>query len=505
MDVQNNYQNYKETSPDSRGTNLSIESARTSPLAKSDLQSTILTQGKTLKRSFDVAFLMMPDEKLRQKPPDKQLRVSKQLFSNEEWEQQSKRSEIYKNVGFTDESTADAKDENVEKNCYEDRGRVNNNVSPTFSSDINIDVGTDEYPGGKSLYCSDSENSERSRSRPNSNDSASRPPKFLPESPYKNKIFDDPTLISMQSRARYEQLSRYCVDKPPDMSPKSAFTKVANYSLRSPNPSVSPDNLLYQNSISPPLSAASPPTTVFNKSSPFNNLLTPAHVMNSNNFFKNQSLTNSSNYVDAAAIQQIPRTGSGFGKGGSYHDEKSDHKTIHTSPQSKLNFLPFRPEIPAYLQAGASYPFGVQNFQSPNPDFMKFPVPPREPVNPLIANPAAAILSTLLPPTMAAFSLPAQNVCAKCSISFRMTSDLVYHMRTHHKSESAADPNRRKREEKLKCPVCNESFRERHHLTRHMTAHQDKEGDLDDVPQNGQGYKKSKQFYTHNSNTLIHK
>jgi hypothetical protein len=93
-------------------------------------------------------------------------------------------------------------------------------------------------------------------------------------------------------------------------------------------------------------------------------------------------------------------------------------------------------------------------------------------------NPAAAILSTLLPTTITSLSLPAQNVCAKCNISFRMTSDLVYHMRSHHKNEYLQDPNRRKREEKLKCPVCSESFRERHHLTRHMTAHQDKEGDL---------------------------
>ena len=88
---------------------------------------------------------------------------------------------------------------------------------------------------------------------------------------------------------------------------------------------------------------------------------------------------------------------------------------------------------------------------------------------------AAALLSTFLPTTL---SLPAQNVCAKCNISFRMTSDLVYHMRSHHKNDYNHDPNRRKREEKLKCPVCSESFRERHHLTRHMTAHQDKAGDL---------------------------
>lgn len=89
----------------------------------------------------------------------------------------------------------------------------------------------------------------------------------------------------------------------------------------------------------------------------------------------------------------------------------------------------------------------------------------------------AAGVAGLLPSSFAALALPAQNVCAKCNLSFRMTSDLVYHMRSHHKSESAGEAARRRREEKLRCPVCDESFRERHHLTRHMTAHQDKESD----------------------------
>ncbi|XP_049866587.1 uncharacterized protein LOC126367207 [Pectinophora gossypiella] len=486
MDVQNNYQNYKESSPDSKETNINIESARTSQVLKSDMQSTMLNQGKASKRSFDVAFLMMPDEKLRQKQPERQLRVSKQLFNNEEWEHHPKRiPELYKPSEYSNE--------NLEKDTEDDRVRVNNNISPTFSADINIDVGTDEYPN-KTMYCSDSENSDRSRSRPNSNESAARQPKFLPE--YKNKIFDDPTLISMQSRARYD--ARYN-DKLTDMSPKSAFTKVANYNIRSPNPSVSPDNLLYQNSVSPPLSAASPPSNTFNKTPVFNNLLSSAHLLNGNNFFKSQNVLSSPSHPDAYPLSQRPNAT--FNKSMDYPEKQSDPKS-QMSP-NKMNFLPFRPDIP-YLQAGTSYPFGVQNFQAPPQDFMKFPVPPREPVNPLITNPAAAILSTLLPPTLAAFSLPAQNVCAKCSISFRMTSDLVYHMRTHHKSESTVDPNRRKREEKLKCPVCNESFRERHHLTRHMTAHQDKEGDMDEVPSSQNYNKKSKQYY-HNGGSLIHK
>ncbi|KAI5643974.1 hypothetical protein NE865_03885 [Phthorimaea operculella] len=444
----------------------------------------MINQGKASKRSFDVAFLMMPDEKLRQKQPEKQLRVSKQLFHNAEWEQHPK---MYKQSEYSSDT--------LEKVSDDERIRANNNISPTFSPDINIDVGTDEYPN-KSVYCSDSENSDRSRSRPNSNESAARQPKFLPE--YKNKIFDDPTLISMQSRARYDP--RYN-EKLSDMSPKSAFTKVSNFHMRSPNPSVSPDNLLYQNSVSPPLSAPSPSSASFNKSAGFNNLLTPAHLLNGNSFFKGQSVPSTSpNYPETNSLQQ--RTNPHYNKSMEYPDKQNENKNQQISP-NKLNFLPFRPEM-SYLQAGSSYPFGVQNFQSPNQDFMKFPVPPREPVNPLIANPAAAILSTLLPPTLAAFSLPAQNVCAKCSISFRMTSDLVYHMRTHHKSESVNDPHRRKREEKLKCPVCNESFRERHHLTRHMTAHQDKEGDMDEVPSSQNYNKKSKQYF-HNGNSLIHK
>ncbi|XP_029456087.1 PR domain zinc finger protein 8 isoform X2 [Rhinatrema bivittatum] len=95
------------------------------------------------------------------------------------------------------------------------------------------------------------------------------------------------------------------------------------------------------------------------------------------------------------------------------------------------------------------------------------------------SSPAAASLQlqlpstlTLLPPSFTSLCLPAQNWCAKCNASFRMTSDLVYHMRSHHKKEYALEPLvKRRREEKLKCPICNESFRERHHLSRHMTSH----------------------------------
>ncbi|KAK9968045.1 hypothetical protein ABG768_002393 [Culter alburnus] len=79
-------------------------------------------------------------------------------------------------------------------------------------------------------------------------------------------------------------------------------------------------------------------------------------------------------------------------------------------------------------------------------------------------------LQSLLPPSPSSLGLPMQNWCAKCNISFHMTSDLVQHMRSHHK-KAVSDEQQRHRDERLKCPICNEAFRERHHLSRHMTSH----------------------------------
>lgn len=79
----------------------------------------------------------------------------------------------------------------------------------------------------------------------------------------------------------------------------------------------------------------------------------------------------------------------------------------------------------------------------------------------------------LLPPTLTSLGLSTQNWCAKCNLSFRLTSDLVFHMRSHHKKERAGPDLRSKRlrAEALTCPICHEYFRERHHLSRHMTSH----------------------------------
>ncbi|XP_075589202.1 LOW QUALITY PROTEIN: uncharacterized protein LOC124496891 [Dermatophagoides farinae] len=100
-------------------------------------------------------------------------------------------------------------------------------------------------------------------------------------------------------------------------------------------------------------------------------------------------------------------------------------------------------------------------------------MPPTTSASAAAANPLITSLY-LLSPSLTALSYQASNVCAYCNQAFRMTSDLVYHMRSHHKRTKIADElvNKKRRDDQLRCNICNETFRERHHLTRHMTSHQ---------------------------------
>lgn len=107
-----------------------------------------------------------------------------------------------------------------------------------------------------------------------------------------------------------------------------------------------------------------------------------------------------------------------------------------------------------------SYPAASQTATPPAPKINTVPF--------IAQNPVAV----MIPSALSTINLASQNVCAKCNLSFRMTSDLVYHMRSQHKREE--DPYKKRRNDRLKCTICGESFRERHHLTRHMTAHQDR-------------------------------
>ncbi|KER29504.1 hypothetical protein T265_03880 [Opisthorchis viverrini] len=147
--------------------------------------------------------------------------------------------------------------------------------------------------------------------------------------------------------------------------------------------------------------------------------------------------------------------------------------------------------------------------------------------NPLVEQLLQTIIHRLNQPAAGKTALPlpstslrlAQNWCARCFTTFRLTSDLVQHMRTCHNKEQTgmrirapppercasgqpvAEENRREsmstvdtynskatQQEQppearsrlevadltrtsLVCHLCGETFRERHHLTRHMTSH----------------------------------
>ena len=74
---------------------------------------------------------------------------------------------------------------------------------------------------------------------------------------------------------------------------------------------------------------------------------------------------------------------------------------------------------PFYISGGAT------PFKAPPPlaiPSLTLPPAPSEPTG----------LGSILPPSQMGFGLNASNTCAKCGVTFRMTSDLVYHMRTHH-------------------------------------------------------------------------
>ena len=66
---------------------------------------------------------------------------------------------------------------------------------------------------------------------------------------------------------------------------------------------------------------------------------------------------------------------------------------------------------------------GTSPFKAPPLSIPSLAVPP--------VPPEVATLGSILPPSLA-LGISASNTCAKCGVTFRMTSDLVYHMRTHH-------------------------------------------------------------------------
>lgn len=338
-----------------------------------------------IKRSFDVAFLMLPDEKLKNKQTQKHPCLST-------------------NAVVTYPSQISVKSDESLREIASDHRQIEQFSSP--QKYINVSPHFD---------------------RSNNNNEPSKCFKYSMQMTRSPRIYDDPTIIPHVSSQHRDH-----------DAPRSAFTKVPHTRQESPlPPPLSPDQLSCP-SASPPVSTSPPRNIVYQ------------------NFRPDYQFMNSSPFHTISQIQQAAQNHK-FKQHLMYH-----HRPMQSPPSNDM--------IPTgYMPTAAGFPFGVNNH----------PFAPQPELPGIVRNPAAAaLLTTLIPPTIAtSFTLTAQNVCAKCNISFRMTSDLVYHMRSHHKSEFATDNHRRKREEKLKCPVCNESFRERHHLTRHMTAHQDKESD----------------------------
>lgn len=364
------------------------------------------TNQPSVKRSFDVAFLMLPDEKLKSKHPEKQARLQSDAIVTYH------RSSSHLNSMVKS-------DDALRKLCEKRSNELTNGLAgvKNHSSPMNA-MQT---------------NNNNNHSNNNNSIDLVKNGRFFPQ---------DLTFLSHDFAHR-------------DHGPKSAFTKVPNVrqgdSPIQPAPSLSPGQLSCS-STSPPISASPPQNPLYQFRSDYQLINGgPFHttISQMQQLAQSEKLRQQFAYRPPQHHHQSGGSSSGSSGG-------NDHPLSHSS---------------AYLPGGSfafanTHPFVTQ------PD-----------LSGIVRNPAAAaaLLTTLIPPTIAtSFSLTAQNVCAKCNISFRMTSDLVYHMRSHHKSEYSGDSNRRKREEKLKCPVCNESFRERHHLTRHMTAHQDKDSDETD-------------------------
>ncbi|XP_017840233.1 PR domain zinc finger protein 8, partial [Drosophila busckii] len=391
-----------------------------------------LSSGKTtLKRAFDVAFLMMPDERIKQKQAEKQARLQEQLLHQHQQQPQ----QLSLNHYPTDLSP---------------RAAASQPPSPAALEYINLLEARQRYP------------------------------QLAIRSP---RVYDDPTLIIPLVDSPEATVS------PPPPPLRSAFTKVASSLSSSSSPStasrlespvdvsappLSPDQLSCH-SISPPLATPPPRSNSAGNGNGNGNGSINVNVSVANSLPANAIVYHSfrPEYQFNGAFQAV-------------NHSINPMQALQAQQRLKQQLMYRPPTAP-----NGHSPNGCSSNPSsppagPPPEFLHaaysnfgpHPPHPFAVAQPLQNPAAAAILSTLIPPTLAStFTLTAQNVCAKCNISFRMTSDLVYHMRSHHKSEVACDPNRRKREEKLRCPVCQETFRERHHLTRHMTAHQDKASD----------------------------
>ena len=430
---------------------------------------------RTSKRSFDVAFLVAPDEKMIRRQTEKLINLqfcTNQLMSNV----------IRHEPPITDEYNEDSREyeqsdripqnmtikhfESMEASKYKIRRTedLQTTVPPPYISPKRrltpTSIGLSPEPPVH--HYAGSLRVQKSPSPPSVFQRTLQARKLFPDENSSDRPLD-PSLGLSGSRTKNNCEGIISPDRlQGDL--RSAFTKVnlavqrsnlmgvspssssVNYDdgTGSPRSSVSPDVVTYQNSLSPPI--APPASNTVNVGS-FNNKYPTSFPTKMPYPFLISPETQQTSLLDNLKLSQQLASAS---------------QPPPKVPSPKVPASSFRPELPSAVYPNLPY----------NPLATVFP-----PISEALTRPRFLAAASLLPSSFAALALPAQNVCAKCNLSFRMTSDLVYHMRSHHKSEHAGESARRRREEKLRCPVCDESFRERHHLTRHMTAHQDKESD----------------------------
>uniref|UniRef100_A0A914XC97 C2H2-type domain-containing protein n=1 Tax=Plectus sambesii TaxID=2011161 RepID=A0A914XC97_9BILA len=121
----------------------------------------------------------------------------------------------------------------------------------------------------------------------------------------------------------------------------------------------------------------------------------------------------------------------------------------------------------------------LANFQTPLP-------PPKKAVNfyatPRMAD-QPAVTRSYNPIVASALGRPLdtlnQNCCAMCGTTFRLTGDLVQHMRTNHRNTKIKRSSNKASTKvdsesascNLVCSICEEVFKDEHHLARHTKAH----------------------------------
>ena len=172
------------------------------------------------------------------------------------------------------------------------------------------------------------------------------------------------------------------------------------------------------------------------------------------------------------------------------------NRSVANSHFTSLQMAQNRSQIPGFIEKGGpQMQPSVKSVQSIG--FSQYAVPlgsfNRESLNPSLNASVQLGGSPILSPSLGS-GIEAVNWCAHCSMTFRLTSDLVQHMRNFHacgNSSSSSDKQIRnqistqfptnstgglkmnglKNGKNFKCSSCGECFKERHHLTRHLSSH----------------------------------